>query len=101
VEDRLVWSYDDRRWLRVDVAVDVALVILWFGLLAYTLLAWQRLFGLGPEARPLQLIGLSACLFSSSLASVARRRSRRFFGALIVMSAAALAVSVVALINKL
>lgn len=90
-----MWSYDDRRWLRIDVAF----VILCSGLLAYSLLAWQRLFGLGPDSQPLQLVALSAGLFLSSLASVVRRRSRRLFYALIAMSAAALVVSVV-FINK-
>ena len=83
-----MWSYDDRRWLRVDVAF----VILFSGLLAYNILAWQGRFGLGPQ-RPLPSISLSAGLLLSSLASVVRRRSRRLFYALIAMSGAAVAIS--------
>ena len=88
-----MWSYEDRRWPRVDIAFAV----LFFGLLAYNLLAWQRLFGLGPEGRPLPLIAVSAGLLLSSLASVARRRSRRLFYALVVLSMAAVAISLAAL----
>ena len=89
----MVWSYEDRRGLRVDVAF----MILFFGLLVFNLLAWQRLFGLGPEGRPLPSIAVNAALFLSSLASVVRRRSRRLFYVLIVMSMAAVVTAFAAL----
>jgi len=81
---------DDRRWLQGDLVF----LILFAGLLAYNLLAWQRLIGLGPESRPLQSIALSASLFSVSLATVTRRRSRWISRALLVVSVATLAVSI-------
>jgi hypothetical protein len=87
-----VWTYDDRRSFRGDVAF----LILFSGLLAYHLLRWQRLIGSGPEWRPVQSISLSASLFLVSLATVARRRSRWIARALLVMSAAALAVTITA-----
>jgi hypothetical protein len=87
-----VWTYDDRRSFRGDVAF----LILFSCLLAYHLLRWQRLVGSGPEWHPLQSIALSASLFLVSLATVARRRSRWIARALLVMSAAALAVTITA-----
>ncbi len=85
-------AYDHRRWLRLDVGF----IILFAGLLAYNVLAWRRLSGRGAEWRPLPSIALSACLFFLSLASIARRRSRPLFGALLAMGIAALAVSLAA-----
>ena len=87
-----MWTYDDRRSLRGDLAF----LILFSGLLAYHLLRWQRLLGSGPEWHRLQSIALSAALFLVSLATVARRRSRWVARALLVMSAAALVVSITA-----
>jgi hypothetical protein len=74
----------------------ISFLILFSGLLAYHLLAWQRLFGLGPDSHPLPSIALSTCLFLVSLATVARRRSRWISRALLVVSVATLAVSIAA-----
>lgn len=86
-------AYDDRRWL----IVDVAFLLICSALLTYNLLAWQRVFGLGPAWRPLQSIALSTCLVLQSLAGFARRRSRRLFYAISALSVTALAVAIRAL----
>jgi len=86
-----MWAYDDRRWLRVDIGF----LILSSLLLAYNLLAWHEVFGLGPQWHPLQSTALSACLTLQALAAIARRRSRALFYVLVAISLVALSFSFV------
>ena len=86
-----MWSYHDR-----ELRVDVAFLLLFAGLLAYSVLAWQHLLGLGPLWHPSQLIWLNVALCSQGVARLLRRRSRGLFYVFSVFSMIALAACLTA-----
>jgi hypothetical protein len=90
MEEVEVRSYDDRSWYWVDNAF----IVFFGGLLAYNILAWQRLFGFGPLWHPLQSTALAVCLFMQSLSRIVRRRSRALAWALLGTSLVPLGISV-------
>jgi hypothetical protein len=83
-----MWIHDDR-----DLRVDLAFLVIFAGLLAYSLLAWQHLLGLGPLWHPRQLIWLNVALFCQANARLLRRPSRRLFYGLSAFSLVALTIS--------
>ena len=87
-----MWTSIDRRWLRIDIAFAVFCS----GLLAYSVLAWQGVFGLTVPWHPVKLITLCLCIALQSVASIARTRSRRAFWLLLSLSLTSLAFSVTA-----
>ena len=86
-----MWIHDDR-----ELRVDLAFLLVFAGLLAYSVLAWRHVFGLGPLLHPRQLIWLNIALFSQAVAGLLRRNSRRLFYALSAFSIVALTISLTA-----